>query len=241
MRTGTTGIIFLFGEQCFIEVARVPLLYRILLSGQKVGIQKWVILAWYEAARVYARLAAEAKLKDICWRVHDMQDADSASLTEVLPDEETLVIPCTAVFDHRVLLALQESKQAALCVRTTKPAMDADTTEGLLVQNGQVIDEAPTTHTTYLTTGILRCPGKLLRRAMFETWEVMQSASDPLKSVLSGLMAGTTLKALDVDQYLWVPLTPPFKTSVATAEIQLLRSLGREGDSPVCSLAAPEA
>ena len=68
---------------------------------------------------------------------------------------------------------------------------------------------------------------------MFETWEAMQSASDPLKSVLAGLMACTTFKALDVDQYLWVPLTPPFKTSVATAEIQLLRSLGREGDSPI--------
>jgi phosphatidylglycerophosphate synthase len=44
-------------------------------------------------------------------------------------------------------------------------------------------------------------------------------------------MATTRVRALDVSQRLWVPITDPLDTSVTAAETQLLRSLGREGDS----------
>jgi phosphatidylglycerophosphate synthase len=45
------------------------------------------------------------------------------------------------------------------------------------------------------------------------------------------LMAQTPVRALDVSRRLWLLMTEPLDNSVPHAETQLLRSLGREGDS----------
>jgi phosphatidylglycerophosphate synthase len=59
----------------------------------------------------------------------------------------------------------------------------------------------------------------------------MCQSPSPHTVVLTGLLAKTSVRALDVSQRLWVLITDPLDTSVASAETQLLRSLGREGDS----------
>lgn len=234
MRTSTrTGLLLLPGDQGFIEVARVPLLHRILLSGYKAGIQEWLVLAWHGAQRVCASLAHEARLAGISWQAFDLEHIDPARLVGILPPEEIIVVCGTAVFDHRMLRELQQAEGTMLCVVATGATMTEATSEGIELREGQVVLAPAASPPAYRATGLLRCSGGLLGRIMQETWETMQGAPNPLQTLLRRLLDTAPVKALDVSQQLWVPLTVPLEASVATAEEQLLRSLGHEGDSLV--------
>jgi phosphatidylglycerophosphate synthase len=100
-----------------------------------------------------------------------------------------------------------------------------------VVQDGLVVASAAQGAPAYRTTGILRCSGASLGQIIRQAWQEMRQTPSPQAVVLAGLLAQTPVRALDVSQRLWVPITDPLDTTVATAETQLLRSLGREGDS----------
>ncbi|HEY7489592.1 MAG TPA: CDP-alcohol phosphatidyltransferase family protein [Candidatus Tectomicrobia bacterium] len=225
------GLLLLPGSEGSVEVARVPLLHRILLSGYKAGIQEWLVVAWHDAHRVRTSLEHNARLAGIAWQVFDLEYANATSLVRALPREELIVVAGTAVFDHRVLLELQQAEGTVLGVVTPEATATEITAEGVALCEQQSILGPATTPPAYRATGLLRCHGKLLGRVMLEAWDTVQRAPNPLWALLLGLLGSTKVKALDVSQHLWVPLTVPLEASVATAEAQLLRSLGREGDS----------
>ena len=227
------GLLLLPGEQGFTQVARVPLLHRILLSGQKAGIQEWLVFAWHGAQRVCASLAHDPRLEGISWQVFDLAHVDAANLAGMLPSEEIIVVSCTAVFNHHILLQLQQAEGTVLCVVASRAAMTDATSEGIELREDHTILGPATSHPSYWATGVLRCSGRLLGRVMQEAWDTVHPAPNPLWVLLRRLMASTNIKALDVSRHLWVPLTVPLEASVAVAERQLLRSLGREGDSLV--------
>src|SRR5262249_26310911 len=54
--------------------------------------------------------------------------------------------------------------------------------------------------------------------------EKIRQSTTPHSVILTSLMAQTPVRALDVSRRVWVFITEPLKTSVATAETQLLRS-----------------
>ena len=83
----------------------------------------------------------------------------------------------------------------------------------------------------YRSTGILRCSGTQLGQVLGQASEEVRQSPSPHTVLLTRLLAQTTVRALDVSRRLWLLITEPLDTSVATAEAQLLRSLGREGDS----------
>jgi hypothetical protein len=117
-----TGVVLIAGEQCFVEVAGMPLIQRILLTGARAGIQEWILLAWRGAQRLNGALLTAAKLTGISWRVYDMQNAAPESLTTILPAQDVIAISCTAVFDERIHLALQQEEGTTLCVTATSAA-----------------------------------------------------------------------------------------------------------------------
>ena len=100
-----------------------------------------------------------------------------------------------------------------------------------MVQDGLVVASAARGAPAYRATGILRCSGPVLGQILSQAWQEMRQGASPQGVMLAGLMARIPVRALDVSQRLWVPITDPLDLSVATAETQLLRSLGREGDS----------
>jgi phosphatidylglycerophosphate synthase len=234
MRTNAkTGLLLLPGEQGFIEVARVPLLHRMLLSGHKAGIQEWLVCVWHDAQKVCTSLAQEARLAGVSWQVLNLKHVEPAKLVGLLPPEEIIVVSGTAVFDHHVLDTLQQTEGTVLCVTTTGAAMAEATAEGVALRDGQVVLSPATAPPAYRATGLLRCSGERLGRVMQDAWETMQHTSNPLWALLPRLLDIAPIKALDVSQQLWVPLTAPFAASAAAAETQLLRGLGHEGDSLV--------
>jgi phosphatidylglycerophosphate synthase len=226
-----TGVVLIAGEECFVEVAGVPLIQRILLSGARAGIQEWILLAWHGAQRLRAALIT-AKLTGLSWRVYDVQNAPPECLATILPAKEVIAISCTAVFDARLLLALQQEEGTSVCVTATASA----TADGVTVQDGFVLVAASATPPAHRFTGILRCSGTLLEHIMHQAWGALQHTSTPLQALLPGLIAATPMRALDVSQHLWVPLVAPVQASVVAAEEQLVRRLGRKGDSLIVRL-----
>ena len=71
---------------------------------------------------------------------------------------------------------------------------------------------------------------------MYQAWGEIRKTSTPLQALLPGLIAATPMRAVDVSQHLWVPLVAPMHASVVDAEEQLVRRLGRKGDSLIVRL-----
>jgi phosphatidylglycerophosphate synthase len=227
MPASITGVIVISHGPWFAEVAGVPLLHRVLLSGRKAGVQRWFVLAQQEAQWLHANLATAYKLRDVAWQVCDLSGPDAASLVATLPHEDVLAVTSPAVFDHRLFADLQISASPALCVTRAGGTIPAD----VVVHDGLVVASAGRGAPAYRMTGILRCSGSLLGQILSPAWQEIRRGSAPQGVVLAGLMAQTPVRALDVSQRLWVPITDPLDVSVAAAETQLIRSLGREGDS----------
>jgi 1L-myo-inositol 1-phosphate cytidylyltransferase / CDP-L-myo-inositol myo-inositolphosphotransferase len=227
-----TGVVLIAGEQCFVEVAGMPLIQRILLTGARAGIQEWILLAWHGAQRLNAALLTAAKLTGISWRVYDVQNAAPECLTTIPLARDVIAISCTAVFDEHLLLALQQEEGTTLCVTATS----ADTADGVTLQDGFVAVGVSTTPPAHRFTGILRCSGALLEHVMSQAWGDLQKTSTPLQALLPGLVASAPTRAVDVSQHVWVPLVAPMQASVVAAEKQLVRRLGRKGDSFIVRL-----
>jgi 1L-myo-inositol 1-phosphate cytidylyltransferase / CDP-L-myo-inositol myo-inositolphosphotransferase len=227
MPPSTTGVIVIARGQWFAEIAGVPLLHRILLSGRKAGVQRWIVLVQHQAQLVNSSLATAYKLREVAWQVYDLLAPAPGNLAAVLPPEDVLVVTAPTVFDHRLLVDLQEAGTPTLCVTTAAAPTPAD----IVVHAGVVVASATQGAPAYRTTGILRCSGTLLGQVLRQASEEIRQSTAPHSVILTRLMAQTPVRALDVSRRLWVLLTEPLDTSVATAETQLLRSLGREGDS----------
>lgn len=225
------GLVLIPDEQAFVEIARLPLLHRTLLSGHKAGIQEWLLLSRLDVCRVRSNLMTETRLDAISWHVYDMFNTSPVHITPVLRSEGVLVISCTAVFDHRLLLALQA--HAGVTPGVTAAVAGSATMENVRVQDGQARVSVSAAKETYDSPGILCCPGDFLGHALDKAWTAMQGAPDPFQPLLQHLRASTSVQVFNASQYLWVPLTPPLATSVTVAEKQLLRHLGRERDSPL--------
>jgi phosphatidylglycerophosphate synthase len=220
----TKGILLLSGQSCFAEVARVPLWQRALLTGRKAGLHDWLVLTWHDPSPLQDSLAANPRLKDLMCQVIDMRFAPSVHLHDALPPDDVIVVSGSAVFDHRVLLALQT------CASPTLGILPA------------VSDDAVPPHTAipdgHVPTGLLRCSGPLLQSAMQRACNAMPTEPDPLQPVLTALFAETSVTTFDVGPYTWFPITEPLAARVTEAESQLLRRMGRDGDSPVVRLVA---
>ena len=227
MNRARTGVVLIAGEQCFAEVAGMPLIQRILLSGVKAGIQEWILLAWHGAEKLPALLHTASRLTGVPWQVYDLRHGDAANLAALLPTKEVIAIACTAVFDYRLLDALQQEEGTALGVTAASPS----TSDGVTLRDGQVLAQASTTSPAFRSTGILRCSSALLKHVIRLSWGELQKTSTPLQTLLPGIIAYTPVRAVDVSQHLWIPLMAPFAASVTAAEEELVRRLGREGDS----------
>jgi len=227
------GLVFIPDEQACVEIARLPLLHRILLSGHKAGIQEWVLLSRLDVCRVRSTLTTETRLDAISWQVYDMCSTSPVHITPALRSEGVLVMSCTAVFDHRLLLALQAHAGVTLGGTTAATVAVSATVANMSGQADQVSGSASAPQETHGATGLLCCPGNFLAQALDKAWEAMQGAPDPFQPLLQQLRAATHVQVFNASQYLWVPLTPPLATSVTVAENQLLRHLGRQGDSPL--------
>jgi phosphatidylglycerophosphate synthase len=227
MPPSTTGVIVIAHGQWFAEIASVPLLHRVLLSGYKAGVQRWIVLVQHEAQLVHSSLATAYKLREIAWQVHDLHATAPASLAAVLPADDVLVVTAPAVFDHRLLVDLQEASAPTLCVTTAAAPTPAD----IVVHDGLVVASATQGAPAYRSTGILRCSGPLLGQILPQASQEIRQSTAPHTVLLTRLMAHMQVRALDVSRRLWVLITEPLDASVVTAETQLLRSLGREGDS----------
>jgi phosphatidylglycerophosphate synthase len=232
MQGEITGVVLIAGEQCFVEVAGMPLIQRILLSGARAGLQEWILLAWHGAQRLNAALLTTAKLTGISWRVYDVHNAAPECLTTILPTPDVIAISCTAVVDEHLFLALQQEEGTTLCVTATAAA----TADGVTLQDGCIPVGGSPPPLAHHFTGILRCSGALLAHVMSQAWGEMQKTSTPLHALLPGLIASTPTQVLDVSQHLWVPLVAPLHASVVAAEAQLVRRLGRKGDSLIVRL-----
>jgi phosphatidylglycerophosphate synthase len=227
MPHSTTGVIVIAHGQWFAEIAGLPLLHRLLLGGAKAGVQRWIVLVQHEVQWVRSNLATAYKLRGIAWQVHELHATEPGRLAAVFPAEDVLVVTVPAVFDYRLLADLQDTLAPTLCVTTAAAPTPAD----IVVHDSRVVTSAAQGAPAYRSTGILRYSGMELGQVLSQaSAEALQSPS--LHTVLlTRLLAQTTVRALDVSRCLWLLITEPLDTSVATAETQLLRSLGREGDS----------
>lgn len=225
MPASTTGVIIVSQGQWFAEIAGVPLLQRMLLSGHKAGVRRWIVCVPHGGQMVHSSLATAPKLRHLTWQVYDATDTAAETLREALPHEDVLVVTMPVVFDHRLLLALQDAPAPTLGVTTALAATPAD----LVVHEGYVVANAAHGAPAYRSTGILRCAGSLLSQLLPEGL----AAAAPHTLLLTRLMAQSRVHALDVSQRLWCVISEPLAASVSTAEGQLLRSLGRDGDSSV--------
>jgi hypothetical protein len=148
-------------------------------------------------------------------------------LAAVFPAEDAVVVTVPAVFDYRLLADLQGALAPTLCVTTAAAPTPAD----IVVHDGRIVAGAAQGAPAYRSTGILRCSGTQLGQVLSQAPVEVRQSPAPHTVLLTRLLAQTTVRALDVSQRLWLQITEPLDTSVATAEAQLLRSLGREGDS----------
>ncbi len=227
MPPSTTGVIVIAQGHWFAEIAGLPLLHRVLLGGSKAGVRRWIVLVQREVQWVRSSLATAYKLRDIAWQVHALHATEPGHLAAAFPAEDVLVVTVPAVFDYRVLADLQGAPASTLCVTTAAASTPAD----IIVHDGRIVAGAVQGAPAYRSTGILRCSGTQLGQVLGQmSHEVSQSPAPDLV-LLTRLLAQTTVRALDVSRRLWLLITEPLDTSVAMAEAQLLRSLGREGDS----------
>jgi len=227
MPPSTTGVIVIAHGQWFAEIAGLPLLHRVLLSGGKAGVRRWIVLVQPEVQWVRSSLATAYKLRDIAWQVHDLHATEPGHLAAAFPAEDVLVVTVPAVFDYRVLADLQDTLAPTLCVTTAAAPTPAD----IIVHDGRIVAGAAQGAPAYRSTGILRCSGTQLGQVLDQASTEVRQSPSPHTVLLTRLLAQTTVRALDVSRRLWLLITEPLDTSVATAEAQLLRSLGREGDS----------
>src|SRR5712691_3775174 len=162
MPPSTTGVIVIAHGQWFAEIAGVPLLHRILLSGCKAGVQRCIVLVQHQAQLVNSSLATAYKLREVAWQVYDLHATDPGSLAAALPAEDVLVVTTPTVFDHRLLVDLQEAVSPTLCVTTAAATIPAD----IVVHDGRVVASAAQGAPAYRSTGILRCSGALLGQVL---------------------------------------------------------------------------
>lgn len=214
-------------EPWLTEVAGVPLLHRLMLSGSQVGIQHWLVLCCSRAQTVQHHLDTAAKLRGVTWQVYDLQTMEAAQLATILPAEDVLVSMTPAACEHRLLAAFQEAGGPALGV---VPGT-AEAQGQVAVQNGLVLADTSTASAVWQPTGLMRCAGAVFGQALAQVWDAIRQPSVPLAALVTGCLAQTTYVALDVTPHVWVPLVEPLRARVAEAEAQLLRRLGREGDS----------
>ena len=227
MPPSSTGVIILAHGQWFAEIAGVPLLHRVLLSSRKAGVQRWLVVTQPEAPWVQASLATAYKLREVTWQVYALHAPDLGSLSAALPSDDVLVVTSPAVFDHRLLADLQEAVSPTLCVTTAVDTTPAD----VVVQDGLVVSSTTRGAPAYRNTGILRCSGPAFGQLLRQSWPQLCQSHSPQVVLMSEFLARPNVRALDVSRRLWVPITDPLDTSVAKAETQLLRTLGRDGDS----------
>jgi len=227
MPLSTTGVIILSPGPWFAEIAGILLLHRVLLSGRRAGVRRWLVLAQHEAQWVHGSLATAYRLREVAWQVYDLQATDPGTLAAALPADDVLLVTAPAAFDQRLLIDLQEAASPTLCVTRAEGTAPAD----VVVQDNLVVATGARGAPAYRTTGILRCSGPLLGQIWRQTWPAVGQSSSPEAVLLADLLAEAPVRALDVSRRLWVPIREPLDASVAAAETQILRSLGREGDS----------
>ncbi len=243
MRT-TRGILFLTGEQAFIdiEIARVSVLHRALLSGVRAGLDEWLILTDTDPERVRAHIVDETRLQSITYDIIDLRAVGADALGARLPQDDAIVISCTALFDVHVLQALQNQTSPTLGIQPVDTAHPPAL--GVHVGGGnRVVVAKAGQPASYRAVGLLRCAGPLLAQAIEDAWDPMsEEAVTSLELVISKLLAKASvtyhLQALDVSPYLWQPLSDLSPDGVRRVETALLRNLGREGDSPIVRLIA---
>ena len=227
MPPSTTGVIVVAHGPWFAEIAGLPLLHRVLLSGSKAGVRRWIVLVQHEAQWVRSSLATAYKLRDIAWQVHDLRTTEPGNLAAAFPAEDVLVVTVPAVFDDLLLADLQDALAPTLCVTTAAAPIPAD----IVAHDGCIVAGATQGAPAYRSTGVLRCSGTQLGQVLSQALAEVRQSPSAHTVLLTRLLAQTTVRALDVSRRLWLLITEPLDTSVATAEAQLLRSLGREGDS----------
>lgn len=227
----TTGVLLIFGEECFVEVGRRPLCHRLLLSGHRAGVRDWHLVTWHDPQYVHANLVSEPRLRETSWQIHDVKKLALDTLSECLPKHDIIVSSCTTVFDHRLLLDLQTRSGPVICMAPLQ-------TRGSQPSTALTI-AAPDMTAVPLNVGLhqavapLRCAGTLLTQILEKVQSDCLQAPQVLRLILERLVGDPQVATIDVRKHIWVPLRPPFADSAATAEGRLLRTLGREGDSPL--------
>lgn len=202
------GIGFLIGQACWIDVARIPLLQRMLLTALQSGIDEWQLLTWQDADKIREFLTKNRKLENITWHLYDMNDTSQTPMADIFPSEDVIIVFCAAVFDREVVRLLQKGSGITICVTNTEDCGSED-----------------------IPVTLLRCPGTLFGVIVDDFQETPRTWTEPLRRVTSELMNFSDVRTLDISPHVWVPLTPPFISSVAKAESALLRRSGRPGDS----------
>ncbi|MBM3224607.1 MAG: CDP-alcohol phosphatidyltransferase family protein [Candidatus Tectomicrobia bacterium] len=227
MPPSTTGVVIIAQGPWFAEIAGVPLLHRIMLNGRRAGIGRWIILAQHEAQWVHSSLATAAKLREVTWQVYDLQTTSPEQLAAAMPLEDLVLVTAPIVFDHRLLQDLQQSAGPTLGVTTAAAVTPAD----LVVHDGMVAAGTAQAAPAYRSTGILRCPSAMFTQVLQQIHAELRQSPTGATLLCTRLLAQAPIRALDMSRRLWLLITEPLDHSVPLAETQLLRSLGREGDS----------
>lgn len=238
-RATTQGILFLPDEpNVMTNIARVSVLRRALLNGAKAGIDAWLILTHADPEIVRAHLVGEARLRQITYDIVNLHTMTLETLRARLPLGEMIVISCTALFDAQTLLALQDHPSPTLGVQPATSALH-DALHVHIRDGNQVVPASATSQATHAAVGLLRCDRPLLDQAIVGAWDAMSAATAPFAPVLTELLAtANVVKALDISPYLWLPLSSLSEDEISRVETQLLRRLGRDGDSPLVRLIA---
>ncbi len=238
-RTTTQGILFLAGEPSFMtDIARVSVLRRALLNGAKAGIETWLILTYAEPDTVRAHLANGTQLRKITYDVVNLHTTPREALLAQLPQGETIVISCTALFDAQTLLAFQDQNTPTVGVQ---PATNAsqDALHVHLCDDQRVMPAVSASSASHAVVGLLRCDRSHLAPAIERAWDAMSTATDPLLPVLADLLdTAKAIHAFDVSTHLWLPLRDLSEAEIDRIETALLQRLGRDGDSPIVRLIA---
>ena len=222
-----TGVILVNGQQCFIEIAGLPLWQRQLLTGHKAGIRHWSILAWHDTTALRDAIARDKRLQAITCEVYHLADSSPARLAAQLPTEDILLMACEAVFDHHVLLEWQGRQGNLLGITSTRPAVP------VVLENDRVIAISPASTATHGcgSAGILSCSAAHLELMLQQSWQSLQQASSPFTVLLSHLLDTSVVQTIDLSKRFWRPIVPPFTTHASAAERALVQQLGRQGDS----------
>jgi phosphatidylglycerophosphate synthase len=107
------GILLVQDETAFTVVAGLPVLTRALCAGRKGGITDWVVLVADGERQVRRLVSEEPRLRQVRCTVARTRDFSQAALNGWLGEEEAVVIPCVAVFDHRLIRQVVASPGSA--------------------------------------------------------------------------------------------------------------------------------